>query len=338
VRRSTTSATLPPAPGPFGRPPVASAPTTPADRVAGSVRLRLPEGWSAEPAERPFDLAARGEEAELSFTVRPPAAPGVGLLGAEARIGADGLHPTVVDRTVVRVEHPHVTLRTLFPPAEARLVRADVAVSGKRIGYLAGSGDEVGGLLGQTGLQVEPLGEEEARAGDLSRFDAIVAGVRAFNTRPWLRDAAARLAEYVEHGGTLVVQYATTADLVTDRLGPRPFHLSRDRVTVEQAPVRFLLPEHPLLLQPNRIGAADFDGWVQERGLYFADSWDGAYEAPLGMADPGEKELRGSLLFLRHGKGVFVYTGLAFFRQLPAGVPGAWRLFANLVSARAPGG
>src|SRR5262249_37411021 len=156
---------------------------------------------------------------------------------------------------------------------------------------------------------------------------------RAFNTHPHLKQAHERLMEYVNGGGTLVVQYNTTADLVTEDIGPYPFKISRDRVTVEEAPVTFVNPEHPLLAAPNRITPKDFEDWVQERGLYFAGTWDPRYETVLSCHDPNEAEKPGGLLYARVGKGAFVYTGYAFFRQLPAGVPGAVRLFANLVSA-----
>ena len=147
-----------------------------------------------------------------------------------------------------------------------------------------------------------------------------------------------RLFDWVEAGGTLVVQYNTSFEQVTDRLGPFPLKLGRDRVTDEESKVTLLAPEHPLLTTPNRIGPADFEGWVQERGLYFPATWDERYTPLLGMADPGEKESKGALLAARHGKGTYVYTGLSFFRQLPAGVPGAIRLFANLVSGGTPRG
>ncbi|HTS03503.1 MAG TPA: hypothetical protein VMN04_13345, partial [Thermoanaerobaculia bacterium] len=167
------------------------------------------------------------------------------------------------------------------------------------------------------------------------RYSAIVTGIRAYNTRPRLRQVEPRLLAYAGKGGTLVVQYDTTGDLVTDELGPYPFKLSRDRVTVEEAPVTFLEPASPLLNFPNKLTAADFDGWVQERGLYFAGSWDPRYETPLESHDPGESPKKGGLLFAKVGKGAYVYTGYAFFRQLPAGVPGAYRFFVNLVSAGA---
>jgi hypothetical protein len=197
-----------------------------------------------------------------------------------------------------------------------------------------GSGDDVPDALRQLGLEVTLLSDEELSTAPLDRFDAIALGVRAYNTRRRLAVAQGRLMDYVRAGGTVVVQYNTSQDLVTPEPGPWPLKLSRDRVTVEEAPVRFLVPGHPLLTTPNRIDVGDFDGWVQERGLYYPGTWDGRYEALLGMSDPGEKETTGALIVASYGKGTFVYTGLAFFRQLPAGVPGAYRLLANLVSAR----
>jgi hypothetical protein len=160
----------------------------------------------------------------------------------------------------------------------------------------------------------------------------VVIGVRAYNPRPRLRRAREHLMDYVAAGGRMVVQYQTTDNELDDRIGPRPFHISRDRVTVEGAPVKLLDPRSPLVTWPNKIGAPDFDGWVQERGLQFAAPWDAAYTPVLSCNDPNEPARDGGLIAAAHGKGLFIYTGYAFFRQLPAGVPGAWRLFANLVS------
>jgi hypothetical protein len=171
-------------------------------------------------------------------------------------------------------------------------------------------------------------------AGALSRFSAIIVGVRAFNTNPRLPFYHQALMRFVERGGTLVVQYNTKNWIsnVPADIGPWPFEISQDRVTDENAPVRFALPEHAVLTHPNRLGPADFEGWVQERGLYFARTFSERYQAPLEMNDPGESPKKGGLLVARYGKGAFIYTGLAFFRQLPAGVPGAFRLFSNLIS------
>ncbi len=180
----------------------------------------------------------------------------------------------------------------------------------------------------------EPLDEEAIVAGDLGRFDAVVMGIRAYNTRPRLMALHEPLMAYVAGGGRLVVQYNTNNrfDPLRGAIGPRPFQISRLRVTDETAPMVAVNPEHPALVGPNRLGPADFDGWVQERGLYFADQWDPAYEVLFAAHDPGEEPLQGGTLISHHGEGVFVYTGLSFFRQLPAGVPGAYRLLANLLA------
>ena len=200
------------------------------------------------------------------------------------------------------------------------------------VGYISGAGDEIPAALGQLGHKVTMLSDEELETGDLRRFDVIVAGARAYNTRERLRRSNARLLEYVFAGGRYVVQYSTRQQSNPFQIGPYPFKITGDRVSVENAPVTLTDPKHPLLSTPNAITAADFEGWVQERGLYFAGEWDAAYETPLECHDPGDEPRKGSLLFARYGKGYFVYTGFSFFRQLPAGVPGAYRLFVNLIS------
>ena len=197
-----------------------------------------------------------------------------------------------------------------------------------------GSGDDIPNVLLQLGYDVTLLRDEDLDRGHFSQFDAIIAGIRAYNTRDRLRQAHEKLMQYVENGGTMVVQYNTMGDTVVPVPGPYPFKISRDRVTVEEAPVTFTDPAHPVLAGPNRITAADFTGWIQERGLYFPNEWDPKYSTVLSTNDPGETPKSGGLLVSRHGKGVFVYTGYAWWRQLPAGVPGAIRMFVNLVSAR----
>ncbi len=214
------------------------------------------------------------------------------------------------------------------------MLRENMTRVGSSIGYIAGSGDQVPDALRQVGYRVDLLSDEQLLAGDFGSYDAVVVGIRAYNTRPVMRVAQARLMTYVEKGGTVVVQYNTPQERVTDRLGPYPFRLSRDRVSVEDSPVQLAQPEHPVFTYPNRITDRDFHGWVQERGLYFAEAWGPEYQAPLVCADPGESPKAGSLLYAHFGKGVYVYTGLAFFRELPAGVPGAFRLFLNLLAKR----
>ena len=208
----------------------------------------------------------------------------------------------------------------------------------KRIGYIAGAGDEVPAALRQMGCEVVLLDEQELGK-DLSGYDAIVVGVRAYNTEDRLVYSQPRLMDYVRNGGTMVVQYVTARNgflnngLKVENMGPYPFEISRDRVTDETADMKFLNPGDPLLNSPNKITEQDFDNWIQERGLYFASDFEKNYKPVFGCKDPNESEKQGSLIYTRYGKGIYIYTGLSFFRELPAGVPGAYRLFANLISA-----
>jgi hypothetical protein len=215
-----------------------------------------------------------------------------------------------------------------------------VKVLSKRVGYIMGAGDEVPDALRQIGCDVTLLSPEDLARGDLSRFDAIVAGVRAYNTRADLRANQHRIREFVSNGGTMVVQYNVVEGgpmggdpALLNGIGPYPLKFSRERITVEDAAVEVLKSGHPLLTIPNRITSADWSGWVQERGLYFTTEWDPKYETVISSGDPGEKSLPGGMLYTRYGKGVWIFTGYSWFRQLPAGVPGAYRVFANLLSA-----
>src|SRR5262245_60571428 len=296
------------------------------EKLSGTLRLELPGGWSVKPASLPVTIERTGAEQSLEFTVTPGAGSGT----ARAVIEVAGHAWSFREQ---RIDHEHIPLQTLYAPAELKLVRTELALRATRVGYVAGSGDEMADALRQMGCEVTPLSDDDVANGDLSRYEAIVTGVRAYNTRPRLRGLQPRLLDWVAKGGTLLVQYVTTSDGPVDYLGPRPLRLGRERVAVEEAPVRFLKPEHPLLTAPNKIGPADFTDWVQERGIYFAATWDSAYDAVLGSNDPGESSRDGGLVYARHGQGSFVYCGYALFRQVPAGIPGAWRLLANLVSA-----
>src|SRR5947209_1388308 len=300
-----------------------------AGETAGTLRLKLPAGWSSSPAEVPATLKGKGEEFKATFNVTPPAGAGAGRLAAEFASGGK-----TFTRGTFEIDYPHIPRQTLFPAAEAKLVRVDLQRRGGRVGYVMGSGDEIPEALRQVGYDVALLSDEDLDAADFSRFDAVIVGVRAYNTRAALRKNQRRLLEYVERGGTLVVQYNTPdRSLEGAQLGPYPFKLAQDRVTDEDAAVRLLAPDDALLNAPNKITAADFDGWVQERGLYFASDFDARYTPLFSAHDPGEPDLKGSTLVARYGKGTFVFPALAFFRQLPAGVPGAYRLFVNMISA-----
>jgi len=302
-------------------------------KATATVRLEAPAGWRVEPERVALAFDAIGDERAARFTLTPPAGESTGEL--DAFVMTDREEPA---RSEIEISHAHIPQQLLLPPAAVKLVRVDVARPIATVGYVMGPGDEVPAILRQLGFQVALLSDDDLEDADLSGFGAIVVGVRAYNTRPCLAQAQERLLEYVHDGGTLVVQYDNDRGLVTDRLGPFPLKLSRDRVTDETAPVTALVPGHPLLTTPDAITARDFDGWVQERGLYFPGSWDPRYQALLSMSDPGEKPLQGALLFAPYGKGSYVHTSLAFFRQLPAGVPGAIRLFVNLLAGGKPRG
>jgi len=232
------------------------------------------------------------------------------------------------------IDYPHIPVQLVLRPATLRLAPLAITLPSGTIGYISGSGDSVAEDLAHVGASVVVLDEETVRDGDLSRFAAIVVGIRAYNTRSFLRDLHPQLMAFVEQGGTLLVQYSTNNRLapMESQIGPYAFEISRDRITDETAAVTLRAPGDPALRAPHAIGAPDFEGWVQERGIYFAAKWDERYTPLFAAADPGEEPLNGSTIVARHGKGRFVYTGLAFFRQLPAGVPGAYRLLANLVA------
>ncbi|MGH9901177.1 MAG: hypothetical protein ACRD68_04975, partial [Pyrinomonadaceae bacterium] len=304
-----------------------------APNLSGTLRLRLPANWRATPAGVPVNLKERAQELAATFEVTPPPGESAGTLVAEF----ETTQGRRLSRGVVTIDHPHVPIQTIFPPAEAKLVRVDLRRRGERVGYVMGAGDEIPEALRQAGYDVTLLSDNDLDGADLKVFDAVVTGVRAYNTRARLRERQARLLDYVAQGGTLVVQYNTPdarpGESMIENLGPFPLKLSRDRVTVEDAPVTILLPAHPLLNAPNKITAADFDGWVQERGLNFPGEWDARYQTPFATNDPGESPKRGVTLVAAHGRGTYVYTSFAWFRQLPAGVPGAYRLFVNMISA-----
>jgi LmbE family N-acetylglucosaminyl deacetylase len=305
-------------------------------KANGTLRLALPNGWKVEPPTLSFDFPAADEEKALSFTVTPPANESTGELRAIATVnGREISHGT---RTI---QYPHIPPQTLAPLAAAKLVRTTVKNLSSKVGYVMGAGDEVPDALRQLGCEVTLLSAEDLAVGNLSQYDAIVTGVRAYNTRADLRANAQRIFdEYVAKGGTYIVQYNVQEGgffggdaSILNKVGPYPITTSRDRVTDETAPVSFPQQDHRLLQFPNRIVAPDFEGWVQERGLYFANKWDEKYQSLFSTFDPGEKPMLGGTLTTKYGQGTYIFTPMAWFRQLPAGVPGAYRIFANFLSA-----
>jgi LmbE family N-acetylglucosaminyl deacetylase len=293
----------------------------------GQLQLDVPNGWQVTPASQGFDLKAVGERTRLTFNVTAPGSAGTAQLLPRAVMGERRYH-----RGRIEIRYDHIPILLLQRSAVLKMVSLDLATRGRSIGYLSGAGDQVSEALARMGYSVTPLASADLDPKQLSRFDAIVVGVRAFNTRSDLDSVMPALFAYAEQGGTVITQYNTANGLRSTRLAPYDLKLSGDRVTNADAPVTILAPDHPALNSPNKIGATDFDGWVQERARYVPKSWDGHFTPLIASGDRGETPLQGTLLVARHGRGYLVYTGLSFFRELPAGVPGAYRLFANLVS------
>ncbi|HEV3098437.1 MAG TPA: PIG-L family deacetylase [Candidatus Udaeobacter sp.] len=295
--------------------------------VKGELKLAAPEGWGVNPKSVPIDLKGANAEIVATFTVKPPNHDSEGML--RAIVSIDGRDYSF-ER--VRISYSHIGVQTLMPPAEVKLVRADIRKKGDRIGYIPGAGDDVPESLQQIGYSVKVLSEADITAENLARFSAVVLGIRAYNTQDRIANWLPELFAYVKAGGVVIAQYNTLAELKTEQFGPYPLKISRDRVTDENAEVRILEPNNPLMTSPNKITSKDFERWVQERGLYFPKKWDPAWTPILSSNDPKEKPLDGGLLVAKFGKGYFIYTSYSWFRQLPAGVPGAYRLFANMLS------
>ncbi|MBT8263317.1 MAG: PIG-L family deacetylase [Bacteroidia bacterium] len=297
------------------------------DSINGMVQLNHPQGWTVSPGQHTFELPKKGEATTVLFSVTPPRNQSEGYLRPLASFGS-----RFFDKELVTIDYEHIPYQRVLMPSEAKAVRIDIEKRGQRIGYIDGAGDAIPESLEYIGYEVITLDPADITSEKIQNLDAIVVGIRAYNTIPQLGFKQDILMEYVKNGGVMLVQYNTNRRLVTDKLAPYPLELSRDRVTDENSTVSILAPNHPVLSKPNKITQADFQGWVQERGLYFPNNWDKAFTPILGMNDENYPETRGSLLVAEYGDGYYVYTGLSFFRELPAGVSGAYRLFANLLS------
>ena len=295
--------------------------------TSGSVKVELPPGWSCEPESTVYQFTDKLEEKEVRFTIHTQQVAASGTLRIKLRI-AD----ITSSHSYGTIEYDHFPNQLFFPPAEIRLISLPIKSGKEKIGYVMGSGDEIPDCLEQLGYPVKLISDTELQEGNYSAYDVVITGTRAYNSRGILPTVKNKLMEYVRKGGTLITLHNTRFGLKADNIGPYPIKISDERVSVEEAPVVFLQPDHPLLNRPNPITARDFDDWVQERGLYFAGEWDDHFLPILGCNDPGEKLQQGGLLYTTYGKGHFIYSGYSWFRQLPAGVPGALRLFVNMIS------
>lgn len=297
--------------------------------VNGTLSLKGTEGWNISIKHPDFKLSAKGDEAIIEAVISAAKGAKDGRLDASLSINGK-----TYTKSIRRMEYDHIPYQFILSDAEAGLVNIDLKKTGLNIGYIPGAGDDVPAALKQVGYNVTVLTDELLSNDNLSKYNAIVSGVRAYNTNDRLQVHYARLMDYVKNGGNLIVQYNTNNRIgpVVAKIGPYPFTIARDRVTNEKAEVTFSNPKHSALNFPNVITQNDFENWIQERGIYFATEIDKHYETVLTMNDPNEKPSEGSLIIGKYGKGNFVYTGLVFFRELPAGIPGAYRLFVNLLS------
>jgi hypothetical protein len=300
-------------------------------KVTGVLRLELPAGWRSEPAQFGVEFARRGEKKDFQFKVFP-AGLQEGRAKVRALMEADGEKFSEGYTLVTRED---LGSFYYYQPAVQRVSIVDVrAPHDLKIGYIMGAGDDIPTVLNQVGMDVTLIPPEKLASEELTRYGTMVLGIRAYDTQKDVATNNKKLLDYVSAGGTLVVQYNTgVGDFNGGHFTPYPAELSRARVSVEEAPVEILAPGDGVFHYPNEISARDFDGWVQERGLYFMDKWDEHFKPLLSCHDPGEDAQKGGLLRAQYGKGTYIYTGYAFFRQLPAGVPGAVRLYVNLLSA-----
>lgn len=296
--------------------------------ASGKLSLAIPEDWKIEPKEIPFAIEVKNDERKFTFKIYPTKAEITSKMVAQITTS----NGTILDKELVTIQYPHIPKLTILVTSASKVVKLDIATKGKNIGYIMGAGDEVNKNLENLGFQVTNLNPNEITTENLKSFDAVILGIRAFNVVDELKFKNKTLFDYVANGGNVIVQYNTTNNLITKEIAPYNVKLSRDRVTDENAKVTFLAPNHKVLNQPNKITEKDFSGWVQEQGLYYPNEWSSEFISILASNDPNETPKNGGLLIAKHGKGNYIYTGLSFFRELPEGVSGAYRLLANLIA------
>jgi len=297
------------------------------ENVSGTAHLEVNSDWKVSPASIPFQLNRKDAETTVYFEVTPPKNSSEITISSYAMV--DGKKENY-EQTIIQYEH--IAQQQILSTSEAKFRKLDLKTNSEKIAYIMGAGDEVPQYLSQMGYSVTILKSDEITSENLKNFQVVVLGIRAYNTVDELAFKQQLLFDFVKEGHTMIVQYNTSGKLTVKDLAPYPLKLSRDRVTEEDAEMRFLAPNHPVLNYPNKITSKDFEGWVQEQGLYYPDEWDATFTPILSSNDKEEEAKNGGLLVASHGKGFYIYTGLSFFRELPAGVSGAYRLFANMIS------
>jgi LmbE family N-acetylglucosaminyl deacetylase len=297
------------------------------NNLDGYVQIDHPKDWSVFPDKQKVAISNKDEEQILTFTVIPPKNQSEGYLHPKVYVD-----DKMYSKELIEINYNHIPFQTVLLPSESKVVRLDIKKRGENIAYIEGAGDVVPESLQQIGYNVVKLKPEDITAESLSRFDAVVVGIRAYNIVDELKFKQQLLFDFVEQGGNMIVQYNTSRGIKVDNIAPYDLKLSRDRVTDENAEIRIINPDHELLNSPNKITQDDFNGWTQERGLYFPDQWSDKFTPIISTNDKGETPKTGSILVAKYGKGHYIYTGLSFFREFPAGVSGAYRLFANMLS------
>ena len=300
-----------------------------AENISGNLKLELPKDWKVTPENIPFSIAMKGEAKTYTFEVTPPKSSSEIDVKAVANVNGDSF-----DKEKVMITYNHISHQQVLQPSVAKFIKLDIKTGTEKIAYIMGAGDEVQVSLQNMGYSVTIVKPTDISTDYLQKFDVIIMGIRAYNTVNELEFKQNILLDLVKNGKTMIVQYNTTGNLVTKNVAPFPLRISRDRVTEEDAKVTFLAPNHPVLNTPNKITSKDFENWVQEQGLYYPDQWDEAFTPIISSHDENESPKNGALLVAPYGKGYYIYTGLSFFRELPAGVSGAHRLLANLISLK----
>lgn len=299
------------------------------DSIKGQVQICYAKGWKVDDDTKSFEIAKKGDQATIIFKIWPPSDENEGYISPIVKLNGQE-----ISQELITIAYDHIPTQSVLRPSEAKVVRLNIQKAGENIGYIAGAGDEIPQSLEQIGYKVHIIDPNEITDTSLKKFDAIVVGVRAYNVVNELKFKQHYLLDYVKDGGSLIVQYNTAGrwNAQFENIAPYALKLSSDRVTDENSPVEILEKKHSLVNFPNAINGKDFDGWIQERGLYFPNEWDSKFTPILSMYDINEQPTKGSLLVAPYGKGTYIYTGLSFFRELPAGVPGAFKLFANMLS------
>lgn len=299
------------------------------DNVSGTIRLELGEDWILDTTSQAFNIEKKGDEQTLIFTLTPPSTENETYLTSVVQV--DGEENS---KELVTIAYDHIPTQTVLMPSEAKVVRLDIQKAGQHIGYIMGAGDDVPTSLEQIGYTVHIVNPAEISENSLDKYDAVVLGIRAYNVIDELSFKQRFILDYAKNGGTVIVQYNTAGrwNNQFENIAPFELEISRDRVTNENSEVDIIAEDNDLVNYPNKISPKDFKGWVQERGLYFPNKWSKEFTPILEMKDDGEKATKGSLLVAPYGEGHYIYTGLSFFRELPAGVPGAYKLFSNMLS------